>query len=265
MLDDCRFEYYHTNLIFQTYNGTVLKDITIKNCCVFNAYSHSPNSGHSQGIYASGIDGLTITDCLFDNNGLNHDAPLSEPTIYNHNLYLQKNCSNVTVRRNVISRASSHGCQIRPGGLVEDNFFWENPINLLVGYDDPNISANVIGNVIAGGTNISEELPRVWGIEFKNQNPPNVSLTNNLVVNSHHVSPNSRSIEDKTAVAYSGNIAHAWPPLGRFDDVRATYVNPNITTDSAKLYAAMRNHSQDNPTVSVDEHIARYRQAFSRA
>ena len=262
--DDCRFEYYHTNLIFQTYQNTVLKNIVIKNCCIFNAYSHSEDSGHSQGIYTSGVDGLTITDCVIDNNGVNHDAPFSEPTIFNHNLYLQKNCSNVTVERNVISRASSHGCQIRPGGLVRDNFFWENPINLLVGYDNPGIQATVIGNVIAGGTNISEQLPRVWGIEFKNQNPPGVTLTDNLVVNSHHVSPNSRSIEDKSAVTYSGNIAHAWPPLGRFDDVRASYKNPNITTDSAKLYAAMRNHSQDNPTVFVDEHLARYRDAFSR-
>lgn len=262
-IDDCKFEYYHTNIIIQSYQGSVIKNVRILNSQLFNAYAHNPNVGHSQGGYFSGVNGLTIADCFVDYNGVNHAAPESEATIYNHNLYIQKNCSGVSVTHNIITRASSHGCQIRPGGLVMDNFFWENPINLLVGYDDPSIHAIVEGNVIAGGTNISSSLPRCWGIEFKGQNPPGVSIVDNLVVNAIATSPNSRSIENRSNVYYEGNIAHNWPPTGRFDNSNANYVNPDVSINNVDLYLKMREHSMDNPKLDVYEYITKYRNAFT--
>jgi len=269
-IDDCKFEYYHTNIIIQNYSGAGISNVLIKNSCILNAYAYSPESGHSQGIYTDGVDGLTIADCIIDNNGHNDNAPKSEPTIFNHNLYIQKTCKNVSVLRNIITRASSHGCQIRPGGIVTSNFFYRNPINLLVGYDDPLIQAHVEDNVIAEGTNISENLPRVWGIEFKGQNPPGVAIHNNICVNALDLSPNSRSIEDKSNVHYMGNITYGWPPNGRFNNISATYLNPNVDMGDAGItpggfYALMRIHSMDSKQLSASGFITMYRNAFTGA
>jgi len=47
------------------------------------------------------------------------------PTALAHNFYIQHNHANATLRRNWVTRGSSHAIQIRPGGIVEDNVLAE--------------------------------------------------------------------------------------------------------------------------------------------
>ena len=48
------------------------------------------------------------------------------PSYYNHNLYVQENVTDITVRDNIFMRGSSFGAQVRPGGVIEGNSFIDN-------------------------------------------------------------------------------------------------------------------------------------------
>ncbi|MEK6953048.1 MAG: hypothetical protein AABX29_08595, partial [Nanoarchaeota archaeon] len=107
--------------------------------------------GRAQGIYAYNIVNLTIEENVIDHNGWLEDG-INNATVLNHNLYLNEGSVNVIVRGNIISRASSHGVQLRPGGLIENNLFIENPLAGFVAGDPPNNpNSSIINNVVLGG------------------------------------------------------------------------------------------------------------------
>ena len=85
------------------------------------------------GVYISNIDGAFFQGNLFDRNGWaeGFDPNLSTsaampPSKFNHNLYVQSNNLDVTIRDNIFMRASSFGAQVRPGGVIENNTFLDN-------------------------------------------------------------------------------------------------------------------------------------------
>ncbi|KIG14065.1 hypothetical protein DB30_07252 [Enhygromyxa salina] len=91
------------------------------------------------GIFAGGVNGLLIESNVFDENGWNPDVPDACATIYNHDMYLSGN-HNLTVRDNLILRASSIGIKLSSGGLagssqilIEDNVFAEGEIGVSMG------------------------------------------------------------------------------------------------------------------------------------
>jgi hypothetical protein len=127
-------------------------------------------NSHPQGIYVEGVDGLLIEQCVIDHNGWSSVVPGAHPTIFRHNVYLQGDTSNMTVRGNIIARAGSHGLQARSGGDIRDNVFLANSINMLVGSNIENngaTTATVIGNVMLDGRNISHAEGRGWAAQFQ--------------------------------------------------------------------------------------------------
>jgi hypothetical protein len=122
-------------------------------------------------MYLSHCDNLLIEECILDSNG--YKAGVAPPTIFNHNIYINNQSSRQhVVRNNIISRAASHGVQARAGGVITGNLFVSNPIALLVGGGDTpvagGVEAIVSENVILMGVDISESLPRGFGIDLKN-------------------------------------------------------------------------------------------------
>jgi uncharacterized protein YjdB len=103
-----------------------LSNLTIRRSTIRNNYG-----GRAQGVYVNYLDGLTIEECVFDHNGWNEETN-TLPTIFNHNLYLNSDGENYLVRRNLVARASSHGMQMRPGGIAEQNVFLNNSIAAFV-------------------------------------------------------------------------------------------------------------------------------------
>lgn len=85
------------------------------------------------GAYLSRVDGAYLDNNLFDRNGwaegydynLSLSAPMP-PSYYNHNLYVQSDVSDITVRDNIFMRGASFGAQVRPGGVIEGNTFIDN-------------------------------------------------------------------------------------------------------------------------------------------
>jgi hypothetical protein len=198
-IENCRLRYFWQQLCLQGGTGR-FSNVVIRRNIIIDAYT--TYVGHSQGGYFDAIDGLRIEENLLDHNGWSEDprianappaiialplpatvpaathpttmattAPLPAPRIldgkpspnlFRHNLYIQTGCTGVIVRGNISSRASSHGCQQRPGGLMEDNLYLDNPMAAFVAEGD----SIVRRNVIVGGRGIDPANPRGMGLEF---------------------------------------------------------------------------------------------------
>ena len=77
-----------------SFEGT--HDITMDKCIIKDNYGIDPETGHTQGLYAE-ADNLTISNCLFDNNG-------KENYWFDHNIYLG-HCDNILVEGNTFQNA----------------------------------------------------------------------------------------------------------------------------------------------------------------
>ncbi len=163
VFEDLHVEFFKDNIVLQGPNGDEpqSRDVRIRRNIIRNSHS---NQSHSQGIYIAQWEGVLIEQNLFDHNGWNDAVPGAEKTIFNHNVYVQTNARNITVRDNIFARASSHGIQVRPGGIVENNLFVENALAFFVTRADSVVRRNVVLN----GTDISESLPRGFGISTFN-------------------------------------------------------------------------------------------------
>jgi len=176
-LQDCKFEGFQFNLVFQGYNGGSINNIVIYRCIVNNAFGHWDKavSGHSSGIYAQSVTNMEFVECTFDRNGWNANVKGAQRTKFNHNLYIQYNCENVNMRRSIITRGSSHGLQLRSGGDIVDNLFVRNALACFVQLDP----SMIIDNVVIEGDDIDSKEIRGQGITV---NPTTEALVANNIV-----------------------------------------------------------------------------------
>lgn len=161
LIEDCRVDFFSTNLTLTAGDapGARLTHVRVRRCQVLDAWS-TGGAFSGQGLYASGCDGLLLEENVFDHNGWNETIPGAAPNIFRHNVYLSASNTNVVVRGNVIANGASHGLQVRGGGLVEDNLFFENALHCLL--------AGAVGrfrrNVVLGGRDIDPDTPRGFGL-----------------------------------------------------------------------------------------------------
>ncbi len=220
LFEDLYITGFKDNFNLQAFNGSTVEDITINGCISVDAWSLA---GHSQGLFASGINGLTIENSVFDSNGFS-ESRNAEPTIYNHNIYIQTGNQNVVVRGNIIADGSSHGIQLRSGGIIEDNLFVRNPIAILVGGGTHPTEGGVAGevqrNLVMYGRDIDPEQPRGWGIDITNVNQAlvagnilysSVNTINVFAINLRDYRSDSFGltnvlVEDNTIVGWHGGI-----------------------------------------------------------
>jgi hypothetical protein len=161
VIEDCRVEFFSTNLTLTAGDdaGAKLTNVRVRRCQVLDAWS-TGGAFSGQGLYASGCDGLLIEDNVFDHNGWNEQIPGAAPNIFRHNLYLSAANTGVDVRGNVIANASSHGLQLRGGGVVEDNVFLDNALHCLIAGP----TGRFRRNALIGGRDIDADNPRGFGL-----------------------------------------------------------------------------------------------------
>ena len=180
LVEDCSFQYFRTGLaIQQVDDGHRPADITLRRNLVADNYAPSFDAlGRyitSEGIYAEGVNGLTLDENVLDHNGWmdpaygNYGAIAS---IYNHNAYLNVHNDDVVVTGNTFANAASHGLQARAGGVVTNNLFINNPIAMSYGYVNGaekagGVYGEISGNVVYGSNDISGS-PRGWALEIGN-------------------------------------------------------------------------------------------------
>ena len=126
------------------------ESITIRNSAFYDVFPDAPQQGddwsvhqdRAQGIYMGDNDGVLLEGLFLDHNGFGYDWDPTggtvqdggvPPSMWSHNLYLDYNLTDVTLRDTISMRASSFGAQVRSGGFIEDNTFIDNNVGL--GFD----------------------------------------------------------------------------------------------------------------------------------
>lgn len=157
LIEDCLIYGAKDNIVIEARNEYPAQRITVRRC--ISRDSHA-GSTHSQGLYAAGVDGLTIEQNVFDHNGW---AEPEDRTIFNHAVYLQSTNTGVVIRGNILARSSSHGMNLHCPTLVEDNIVWRNAIGVSLTGD---CAYTLRRNLIAESGDISAEHPRGVGIDI---------------------------------------------------------------------------------------------------
>jgi Right handed beta helix region len=180
LVEDCLIEGFHTNVLVQGYYGRH-SGFRLRRSVLVDSYTTSKEPA-SHGLYLSNSDDVLIEENLFDHNGWNEHVEGATPSLYRHNIYVQSGsgaCTGVVARRNILADASSHGLQLRPGGVAFENLFLRNSIALMLGGgnepDEGGVVVSAVRNVILDGKDIDDSNPRGWGIEVFNVRSGTVS------------------------------------------------------------------------------------------
>ncbi len=178
LVEDCYIEQFQDGISLDATGNNnrtnnPIRHFTLRRSIIANNYPKDP-SAHSQGIYAAGVSDLKIEDNVFDHNGWRVS---SDKTIFNHNMYIQQNSLDVTVRNNIIARGSSHGVQARGGGTIEENLFLDNAYAALL--DQQGVMRN---NVVIGSHDIATGAPGGTGLEISRYRGHNITVENNLMM-----------------------------------------------------------------------------------
>lgn len=148
LIEDCIMEYFKFAIVMQSSpNDGYIRDIKIRRNAILNSYGHWDKNvaGHSSGLYAAYTDGLLIEENVWHHNGWNDKVSGAIRTKFNHNMYVQDNCTgNSVVRGNIITNGSAHGLQLRSGGDITDNLFVGNPLAFFTGKYESDILRNVV-------------------------------------------------------------------------------------------------------------------------
>jgi hypothetical protein len=182
LIEDVVIDQFTNNLLLQGYGGQQ-SNVKIRRSVITDAYG---TEGKAQGMYATKVNGLTLEENVFDHNGWNSQVSGGGASALSHNAYLASDNSNVVVKGNVFSDASSHGLQARAGGVIQDNLFLDNPIHMSFGLVNGSelkpggVTGTVEGNVMLGTRAIGGSY-RGWAVELGNIK--NATVRNNIIAN----------------------------------------------------------------------------------
>ena len=172
LFEDLLVQYYAISNINLKASMT---NVRVRRSILVDAYDVSD---HAQGLYVENVKGVLVEENVFDHNGWNTSPGLmglAPPTIYNHNLYVQSNCDDVTIRGNLSTRAASHGIQARAGGIVTGNLVFDSPVGMSFGLVpdewDPKaggVTGTVAGNVVRDAGDVDATNSGGIGIQVGN-------------------------------------------------------------------------------------------------
>ena len=209
LIEDTVVRFYKDNIVLgETSLGLHLNNITLHRDIITDAYS---TDSHSQGLYADmGGTGLVLDGNLFDHNGWNAKIAGAEPTIFNHDVYIQTTNGPATLNDNIFANASSHGAQVRDGGTVTDNLFVHDPIGLLW-YRWQRVVSSAITSLPKPMTSMPIN-PRGFGVDVNPASGP-VQVVNNIFTHEASAKPYGHGIA--LAAGTSGdtvtnNIFYQW-------------------------------------------------------
>ncbi|MEL6418108.1 MAG: right-handed parallel beta-helix repeat-containing protein [Pseudomonadota bacterium] len=261
--------------------------VTIRNSDITDVVHDEPVDGGDtwvssdnrlSGLYSWNTNGLLVENTLFDHNGwaADYDYDLSAddgqpPSSLSHNIYIQYQMHDVTLRDNIIMRGASFGAQVRSGGFLEDNVFIDNNASFSVlggdWQDRGPISdySLVNGNVTtsAGYKEVAERQGATsWGIVDSGELS---TMVDNLVV--HLADPNNPEeleykLYDGPAYQESGNafyddtIVYGWygQLRGQGDtsqDLNTDGVDPTVA-DQTTIQAFIQDYL-DDPDAGISD------------
>lgn len=258
LIEDCVIERFKDNVLMQGRLGGsgMIANVTLRRSVIANSALYGQTNSH--GMYLHAIDGLLIEENLIDHNGWS-EPDRSDANIFSNNILITTASSPLTtIRRNIIARGSSHGVQLRSGGVIEDNLFLSNPTGILLGGGQPDqnthrtgVTGSVRGNAILYGLNLNQANLRGVGLQASNIGLNGAVIENNIIA--HNVATDALGATGLlfsatglgTGVGYNNmqvrsNIIYDWRgPL--------VFIGPSATPPSpSKFNSVTGNIVQDN-------------------
>jgi hypothetical protein len=227
LIEDCYLKEYSVNILVQGTLDNTMDNIKIRRNILLDAMGTT----HSQAIYASHIEDLTIEGNIIDRNGWDHRVGRSDATIFAHNCYIQRSVFGLVFKDNVVMRASSHGLQARMGGIIEGNVFYQNPMSIMFGnegvkFNEYAVEGRIKHNVILEGIDINSNLVRGDGIVL--QHTASVEVTDNILSknlnepgSAYGISIDGPDTAPVRNALISNNIFHDWDLPFRVHDYNA--------------------------------------------
>ncbi len=140
-----------------------------------------PHGSRESGFFIANGDGVLLDGVVLDRIGWAPDflpdgsaAGGHPPSMYSHNLYLQWNTTDVTMRDSISMRAASAGAQLRGGAFLVDSLFLDNnfAFNTMGGDSGDRVPQGnrslLLGNVITQAGGRGRGLPQIgatdWGV-----------------------------------------------------------------------------------------------------
>ncbi|MEM7625853.1 MAG: right-handed parallel beta-helix repeat-containing protein [Planctomycetota bacterium] len=274
LIEDCKFEAFKFALVVQSgKDWGPAENITIRRNIVVDSFGHWDKkiAGHSSGLYAEYIKGLTLEDNVWDHNGWAENVGGAKRTKFNHNIYIQADCTGVAVRRDIITRGSAHGLQVRPGGTVEDCLFVRNPLAFYVGRNPSVVKNNVVLHSINMGTDKDEDRGQGIGV-----NPClDAVVTGNIVSQKHGTFKHAAAIHvdwSKNGMRWLnnrpfrasvvGNKVYRWPfVMSKPDEAHDPKAHERLSMkiNRAATLDRFEGNEADNPDwVDPDRDVASY-------
>lgn len=256
LIEDCFIHGYKDNIVFNGFND-VVTDVRVRGCVIADAWS---TVAHAQGLYAQEAEDILIERCVLDHNGWREGVAGAEPTVFNHNIYIQWNCSDVDITDCLLIDASSHAIQLRCTGTVTNSLFISNPIGLLVGNGGEDDPADVVAtdNVFLFADDIGPNKPRGMGIDL--QNVTSGVIAGNIFGQSASAEPFGHALKINATpdapvsnVEFTANIVHDWPGPLRFNasDITNASITANIFhIEGAEVPLVKHNEHPDEIDVS---------------
>ncbi|HWE02406.1 MAG TPA: PKD domain-containing protein [Tepidisphaeraceae bacterium] len=267
LIEDCSFSYFLVDINLQGFYSP-LYNITVRRDQILDSYS---TVGHSQGLYAESVNGLTIDDSVFDHDGWNTSVPGAGATIFNHDAYLHSSNNGVVVTNNIFADAASFGLQARSGGIVDDNAFINDPYAFSFGLVNGattragGVSGEVIGNVVLG----SRQDASGWGIGAMIGNLAvggDTVISDNLFADGGGTQPailfqpgsnvsNPQQEVGLNSLVLSDNIVYNW---GFGLSITSQFDSGGTGADGLTSVVVRDNDFQDNVTGRLVSHGAQY-------
>jgi len=233
LIEDCKLERFFTNILLEAVGGRH-RDLAVRRSVVVDAFTTTDS--HSQGIYVHRVDGLLLEENLFDHNGWSDREPGAIRTMFRHQAYIQTGNTGTVVVGNIFANASSHGIQMRSGGLAEDNLFVRCSLSLLMrgGQEAVPLRARALRNVVLDGQDISDAFPRGHGISFRDVSG---EIVGNVIANNTdgHSPVPIEVVADVAPVEdalLEGNVVSNWSGsvflLGGIQRLRAVTLRGNV-------------------------------------
>ena len=179
-------------------------------------------NGRAGGVYASGIDSMTLEDNVFWHAGWkvgasrDDDYSVGGATVFSHSFYLQTNTTNAVVRRNLSADAAGDGGIARGDIVFTENLSIDNPACVGLGggpqynVDRPN-GVNILAsdNACFGDADVNSTHPLGWGISTTDG-------TNGSRV-THNLLARSRSPKSINAWAFQNTAPFNQPSYAQYD------------------------------------------------
>lgn len=176
LFEDNKFSF--TEIIMQKWDSGSPTNITLRRNIWTGAYYNKSSYNRDKrpsNLYADGVVGLVIEENVFDSGGWNPKVKGAGANMFNHNIYIQASTdgASLKLRNNIITRGSSHGAQLRSGGVAENNFFGRNALGLLIGYDlvplKDGVVAHALNNVASEGHSMVKGVDPCSGVNLCTQ------------------------------------------------------------------------------------------------